>query len=167
MFDFFYAPTDGLVKPYGAFIAHGRDGFEVLGAGFFAVRFEGGVQESGDAAASKVWVNAYEMDVSREAVGRDEPKQKSHHSPLELDDPGQLSEFVEINGMGQRARGTTPPTINDAHDVVEIGFFEGSTGQIVHGASGPLPDTGCSSVPASQDGAKVLRVFEKVVGTWA
>lgn len=149
------------MKAYRAFVAHGGDGFHAFSASFSTIGFERRVQESGDAAAPKIRMNADEVHVARRAIWRDKPEQKPHHVPFVLDDPSQLSEFVEINGMRQSARRTAPPSVDDAHDMVEIGLFERSAGQVVHGASGLYPPRARASVPVSLDGAKDLSFPEQ------
>lgn len=161
VFDFFYGPTHGFVKANRAFVAHGGDGFHAFRASLSTIGFEGRVQESSDAPAAKIGMNPDEVYVACGTFWCDKPKQKSHHVPFVLDDAGQLSEFVEINRMRQSACRTAPPSVDDAHDMVEIGLFEGSAGQVVHGASGLYPTRAQVSVPVSVDGAKDLRFPEQ------
>jgi hypothetical protein len=160
--DFFHGPTDGFMKPYGTFVAHRRDGLHAFCARFSTIGFERRVQKSRDTSTSKVGMNADEMHVAHGAIRCDKPEQKAHHVPFAFDDPRQLSELVEINRMRQGTRRTAPPSVDDAHDLVEIGLFEGSTGQVIHGASGLYPTRALVSVSASRDDTKDLSFREQL-----
>lgn len=139
MLDFLHAPTNGFMETNRAFVAQGRDGFHAFCASFSTIRFERRVKQSGYAATSVVGMNADEVDIADRRIWCDKPEQETHEMPVVFDDPRQLSEFVEINRVGQRAGWTAPPAIDDGDNMVEIGFFEGSRGQVVHMASGFHP----------------------------
>lgn len=139
MLDFSGGPTNGFMKTNRAFVAQGGDGFHAFCAGFSTIRFERRVKQSGYAATSVVGMNADEVDIADSRLWSDKPEQETHEMPIVFDDPRQLSEFVEINRVGQRAGWAAPPAIDDGDNMVEIGFFEGSRGQVVHMASGFHP----------------------------
>ena len=167
VFDFFDAPTKRFMKADRAFVAHVRDGLHALGAGFATIGFEGRIQQPRDASTPKVRMNADEVDVPCRTVRRDKPKQKPDEMPFVLDDASQLSELVEVDGMGEGAGRSTPPAIDDGHDMVEIAFFEGSRAQVVQRASAFHPSRVVRAYLHRVLLQKPFARSKKVVGTFS
>src|SRR4029079_18713207 len=94
-------------------------------------------------------MDAHQMDVTNVAALAglcDESQQKAHHHAVVFDDAGQRPELVEEDGMSEGAGVSTPPSVDDLHDVVVISFLEG-TGDHCRVYSTLVP----SSLPACQD----------------
>jgi hypothetical protein len=86
------------------------------------------VEQSAYATPSVVRVNTDKMHVpgSNRMVGN-EAQEKANDEPIFLDNARLFAEFVKEDRVRKGADRPSPPTIDDAYYVVEIGFGQGTS----------------------------------------